>query len=64
MNKLCIFIGMVVFSWIGWAIGAKIGLMTAFILSSVGTFIGIYLGWKINRDFFLVFFRVSFAIDQ
>jgi hypothetical protein len=52
MNKLCIFVGMVIFSWIGWAIGAKIGLMTAFLLSSIGTFIGIYLGWKINRDFF------------
>jgi len=52
MNKLCIFIGMTVLSWLGWWLGAKIGIMTAFILSSIGAFAGIYLGWKINQNYF------------
>jgi len=52
MSKLCIFIGIVIFSSIGWTIGAKIGLMTAFLLSSAGSFLGIYIGWKIARDYF------------
>jgi len=52
MNKLCIFIGMTVLGWLGWWLGAKIGIMTAFIFSSIGTFVGIYLGWKINQDYF------------
>ena len=43
---------MIVFSSIGWTVGAKFGLMTAFIFSSIGTFAGIYLGWKIANDYF------------
>jgi uncharacterized membrane protein SpoIIM required for sporulation len=50
MNKLCIFIGITVFSWIGWWAGAYIGIMTAFILSGVGSVLGVYIGWRINRD--------------
>ena len=29
MNRLCIFISVTVFGWLGWWLGAKIGLMTA-----------------------------------
>ena len=43
---------MVVLSSVGWSIGAKFGMTSAFILSSVGTFAGIYIGWKIARDYF------------
>jgi hypothetical protein len=52
MNKLFIFVGMMIFGWVGWAIGARFGIMTAFILSCVGSIAGIYLGWRINRDYF------------
>ena len=51
MNKLCIFIGMTVLGWIGWLIGDKIGFMTAFVFSGVGSIIGVYVGWRINRDY-------------
>lgn len=49
--KLVIYSAIVIFGWIGWAIGARFGLMTAFILSCVGSFAGIYVGWRINRDY-------------
>jgi hypothetical protein len=51
MNRLCIFIGMMVFGWIGWWIGARFGFMTAFWLSSLGSIVGVYVGWRINRDY-------------
>ena len=51
MNKICIFVGMTVLGWIGWWIGSKLGLMTAFVLSGVGSLIGVYVGWRINRDY-------------
>lgn len=51
MNMLCIFVGVTVLGWIGWWIGAYVGLMTAFALSSVGSILGVYVGWRINRDY-------------
>lgn len=37
---------------IGWWIGGFFGLPWAFGLSTIASFYGIYLGWKINRDHF------------
>jgi hypothetical protein len=52
MNRLCIFMGMVIFGWLGWWIGSKFGgFMTAFIISSIGSMVGVYVGWRINRDY-------------
>jgi len=52
MNRLCIFIGMVVFGWIGWWIGSKLGdFMTAYWISSLGSIVGVYVGWRTNRDY-------------
>jgi hypothetical protein len=51
MKKLCIIIGIIVFGWIGWWIGAKIGVMTAYVLSALGSMAGVYVGWRIYRDY-------------
>jgi len=51
MNRLCIFIGMTVFGWIGWWVGEQFGFMTAFIVSGIGSMLGVYVGWRINRDY-------------
>jgi hypothetical protein len=51
MNRLCIFVGMIVFGWIGWWIGARFGFMTGFILSTIASLMGVYVGWRINRDY-------------
>jgi hypothetical protein len=51
MNKLCIFVGMTVVGSIGWWLGSKVGFMTAFVVSGIGSMIGVYLGWRFNRDY-------------
>lgn len=52
MGKLCIFIGLTVFSSIGWWLGSKVGFMTGYLLSGLGSMIGVYVGWRINREYF------------
>jgi hypothetical protein len=51
MKRICIILGIVVFGWIGWWIGAKIGFMTAYVLSTLGSMAGVYVGWRIYRDY-------------
>ncbi len=45
------FIGATVGGYAGWAIGARFGTMTAFILSIVGTGAGIYFGNRIASNY-------------
>lgn len=52
MNKLCIFLGMTIFGWIGWRAGEKVGFMTAFLSSGIASMVGVYVGWRINREYF------------
>jgi hypothetical protein len=52
MNKLCIFLGMTILGFIGWWVGSKLGgIMMAFLISGVGSLLGVYVGWRINRDY-------------
>ncbi len=51
MNKLCIIVAITVLGWVGWWIGDKISFMTGFLLSGIGSVAGIYVGWRINRDY-------------
>jgi hypothetical protein len=52
MKKLLIFIGMTVGGWMGWWLGERFGIMTAFILSTLGSLGGVILGWRIGRSYF------------
>ena len=47
MTKLLAFLGATILGWLGWWLGDRVGLMTAFVLSVVGTGLGIYLGRKL-----------------
>jgi hypothetical protein len=47
VRKFCTTTITIIFSWIGWWLGDKIGLMTAFILSMIGMGIGIYVGKRL-----------------
>ncbi len=51
MNKICIFVGMTVLGWIGWWAGSSLGVMTAYVFSGVGSLLGVYVGWRIYRDY-------------
>ena len=47
MNKVIGYIGATIGSYAGWALGARFGTMTAFMLSIVGTGLGIYAGRRV-----------------
>lgn len=51
MGKLLAFIGATVGGYAGWALGATIGNGTAFVLSIVGTALGIYAGRRYAQQF-------------
>jgi hypothetical protein len=50
MKKLPIYLAMSVLGAAGWYAGAKIGLGTALLLSSIGSCLGVYVGWRISRS--------------
>jgi len=47
MRKLVATLGMTVGGWIGWAIGAKVSIFTAFVVSMVGTGVGLYYAYRL-----------------
>lgn len=47
MRKLYVFIGATAGSYLGWWLGATVGVMTAFMLSMLGTGIGMYAGVRV-----------------
>jgi hypothetical protein len=49
--KLCIFAGLNIGGYVGWILGEHIGLMTAFLVSSVGSLLGVYAGWRLAREY-------------
>lgn len=52
VTKLLGFLGMTAGGWIGWAVGAPVSIFTAFILSMVGTGLGLWAGrWMVARWF-------------
>ena len=52
MTKLLAFVGMTIGGWIGWALGAPISIFTAFILSMVGTGVGLWAGRWVSIRYF------------
>jgi len=44
MSKLLGFLGATVGGAIGWWLGARVGVLTAFVVSVVGTGLGVYAG--------------------
>lgn len=52
MGKVFSFIGATIGSYAGWALGATVGMTTAFMVSMVGTGIGIYYGRLIAKNYF------------
>jgi hypothetical protein len=49
--KLCIFVGLNLGGYVGWELGEHIGLMTAFLVSGLGSAVGIYVGWRFAREY-------------
>ncbi len=52
LNKLFGFIGMTIGGWVGWALGEPISFFTAFMLSMVGTGLGLWGAFWVQRRYF------------
>jgi hypothetical protein len=42
---------MTVFGAIGWWLGNRFGFVTAYVVSGIGSLLGVYVGWRVNRDY-------------
>ena len=53
MYRLLFFIGMTLGGYVGWWVGEYVGLgfMGAFLVSSLGSAGGVYVAWRIMRDY-------------
>jgi hypothetical protein len=56
MSKLAAFIGMTVGGAIGWYAGAIVGFWTAFVLSTVGTGVGLYVARRAAQQYLVLAF--------
>lgn len=54
MSRFLIFVGMIVGGYVGWWIGDyfNLGLMGAFLLSTLSSLVGVYAGWKLGEEYF------------
>ena len=53
MGRMVDFLGMTVGGWVGWAVGDRLSLFTAILLSIVGTGVGLYVagaGWATTSE--------------
>ena len=50
MKRLLDMVGLSIGGWLGWMAGAWVSIFTAFILSVVGTGLGLYLTRRLTRN--------------
>jgi hypothetical protein len=50
MQKLLTFIGITIGGYVGWFVGERVGIFTAFVLSIVGTGAGIYAARRVSQQ--------------
>lgn len=51
MKKLVLLLSITLFSWVGWKLGDRFGIMTAYFSSVIGSLVGVWVGCRINRDY-------------
>ena len=49
MKRLLDFVGMSAGGWLGWTVGAALSIFTAFIVSVIGTGLGLYAVRRLTR---------------
>ena len=49
MERMAGFLGGTVGSWIGWKLGAPLGLFAAFVVSTIGTGVGVFFAKRLAR---------------
>ena len=50
MKKIVLLLCITLLGWLGWTLGDRFGLMTAYFTSVAGSLVGVYVGCRINRN--------------
>jgi hypothetical protein len=50
VTTIIVIVASTLFGSVGWWVGSLVGVMTAFVLSVVGTAVGVYLGRRVARE--------------
>ncbi len=53
MDRILMFVGIGVGGYVGWYVGDYFGfgLMGAYLVSTAGSFVGLYVAWRVVRDY-------------
>lgn len=51
MRKLLAILGMTIGGWVGWEVGAFVSIFTAFIVSVIGTGVGLYMANRLAGQY-------------
>jgi hypothetical protein len=51
MKKIILLLSITLFSWLGWWLGAYIGIMTAWLLGFAGSLLGVVIGVRFNQAY-------------
>ena len=51
MRKIILLLCITIFGLAGWWIGAHIGIMTAYLISFIGSLLGVYIGVRFNQNY-------------
>ena len=51
MKKIILILTISLCGWLGWKVGASLGIMTAYWLSFAGSIAGVFVGCFINRRY-------------
>jgi hypothetical protein len=50
MKAMLNFVGMTIGGWIGWELGGMVSVFTAYMVSAVGTGIGLYVAQRVMKQ--------------
>lgn len=50
--RLLIFVGMTIGGYVGWEVADRFGILIAFIVSGIGSILGVIGGWWLARRLF------------
>jgi len=51
MKKIILFLSISVFGWVGWWLGARFGIMTAYLISMATSLLGVVVGVLFTRKY-------------
>ena len=51
MKKLIMLLAVIILGGVGWNLGMHFGFGIAWLLSSIASLIGVYIGWRIGRAY-------------